>query len=123
MIATRPNEKNKTRSATIRAGPAAPAGPHTGHDAGDSRGSGRPIPDQARTGRHDRLPAKGHGRRLHPHGGRGAHLPKDGGPPQDQPESGPDGGAAQDTLQGRHLARLRTDPRAVPAGGPHYAAE
>ena len=92
MIAARPNEKKKTRSATIRPGPAASAGSHTGHGTDDSGGSGRPLPGQILTGRHDRLPAKDHGRRLHPHGGRGAYLPKDGGPSQDQPESGLEGG-------------------------------
>ena len=115
MIAARPNEKRKTRSATIRPGPAASAGPHTEHDTEDSRGSGRPIPGQARTGRHDRLPAKGHGRRLHSHGSRGAHLPKDGGPPQDEPGPRHEDRAAQDTLKEHHMARLRHDPRAIPA--------
>ena len=86
MIAARPNEKKKMRSETMRADPAASAGPHTEHDTEDGRGSGRPIPSQTWTGRHDRLPAKGHGRRLHPHGSKGAHLPQDGGLPQDEPE-------------------------------------
>ena len=119
MIAARPNKKRKTRSATIRPGPAASVGPHTEHDTEDSRGSGRPIPGQTRTGRHDRLPAKGHDRRLHSHGSRGAHLPKDGGPPQDEPGPRHEDRAAQDTLKEHHMARLRHDPRAVPAGGPH----
>ena len=119
MIAARPNEKKKTRSATIRAGSVASAGPHTGHDTEDSGGSGRPLPGQTWTGRHDRLPAKGHDRRLHPHGSRGAHLPQDGGSPQDEPEPRHEDRAAQDTLKVHHMARLRHDPRAVPAGGPH----
>ena len=119
MIAARPNEKRKTRSATIRAGPAASVGPHTEHDTEDSRGSGRPIPGQTWAGWHDRLPAKGHGRRLHPHGGRDEDLQEDGGLPQDAPGSCQQDRAAQDTLKEHHMARLRHDLRAVPAGDPH----
>ena len=119
MNAARSNEKKKTRSATIRPGSAASARPHTGHDTKDSRRSGRPLPGQTRTGRHDRLPAKVHDRSLHSRVGRGAHLPKDGGPSQDQPESDPEDGTAQDTLQEHHLARLWHDSRDLPAGSPH----
>ena len=93
-------------------------GPHAEHDTEDSRGSGRPLPGQTRTGRHDRLPAKGHGRRLHPHGVRGAHLPQDGEPPQDEPEPRHEGRAAQDTLKEHHMACLRHDPPSRTCGRP-----
>ena len=52
---------------------------------------------------------------LHSHGSRGAHLPKDGGPPQDEPGPRHEDRAAQDTLKEHHMARLRHDPRAIPA--------
>ena len=58
------------------------AGPHTEHDTEDS-GSGR-IPSQARTGRHDRLPVKGHGRVCILMEAE-ARTYEDGGPPQDEP--------------------------------------
>ena len=71
---------------------------------------GRPVYCQARPGRHDRIPAKGHGHRLHPHVSRGAHLPKDGGPPQDEPGPRHEDRAAQDTLKEHHVARYGMIP-------------
>ena len=55
-------------------------------------------------------PPKGYGRRLHPHGSKGAHLPQDGEPPQDKPEPRHEDRAVQDTLKEHHMARLRHDP-------------
>ena len=62
------NDRKKTRSTTLRLGPAVPAGPHPESDTENHPRAWRP--NVARPGRHGCLPAKGHGSRKQKQDGR-----------------------------------------------------